>query len=90
MCVWKFGFLNKKVWFEARDCIYSYLYMLHSGQNMLAKQGNKVAVDENEQLHLIKQSKEQFLNKRDSVYSFNEGEGEIVWRSILLVIKKSS
>lgn len=42
---------------------------------------SKVTVDEHklkEQIDSIKQNEEQFQNNRDTIYSFNEGEGKLL------------
>ena len=52
---------------------------------------NKVTVDDKslkEQISLIKQNEEQFKSIPDPVYSYNEGEAEIVRTSLLKILKK--
>lgn len=52
---------------------------------------NKVTVDNEElqeQIHLIRKIEEQFGNQPDPVYSYNEGEGEIVRNIITTLIQK--
>ena len=51
----------------------------------------KVTVDDKslkEQISLMKQYEEQFKNIPDPVYSYNEGEGEIVRSSLLKILKE--
>jgi hypothetical protein len=51
----------------------------------------KVTVDDQslkEQISLMKQNEEQFKNIPDPVYSYNEGEGEIVRSSLLKILKE--
>ena len=52
---------------------------------------NKVTVDDKslkEQISLMKQNEQQFKNNPDPVYSYNEGEGEIVRSSLLKILKQ--
>ena len=52
---------------------------------------NKVTVDDKslkEQISLMKQNEQEFKNNPDPVYSYNEGEGEIVGSSLLKILKQ--
>ena len=52
---------------------------------------NKVTVDDKslkEQISLMKQNEQQFKNNPDPVYSYNEGEEEIVRSSLLKILKQ--
>lgn len=52
---------------------------------------NKVTVDDKslkEQINLMKQNEQQFKNNPDPIYSYNEGEGEIVRSSLLKILKQ--